>query len=128
MLLVEVTTLSAYTTVPKNYLDSENLLPEVLKVVKRGLGGDRVDEYEALAVLHVQVSHRGKLFLKKISSNKCHNIPHTCKYRSRYFFQQNHSLIDSPHCLNILINFVCKQSVEVKNYASGIISSAKKLQ
>ena len=70
MLLVEVTTLSAYTTVPKNYLDSENLLPEVLKVVKRGLGGDRVDEYEALAVLHVQVSHRGKLFLKKLIQNK----------------------------------------------------------
>ncbi len=48
----------------KNYLDPENLFPEVLKVVERGLCGDGVDEDKALAVLHVQVSHRGELFLK----------------------------------------------------------------
>ena len=46
-------------------LDPENLLTKVLQVVEGGLGGDAVDEDEALAVLHVQVTHRGELFLHK---------------------------------------------------------------
>ena len=43
--------------------DSENLLPQVLKVVEGGLCCDRVDQQEALAVLHVQISHSCELFL-----------------------------------------------------------------
>jgi hypothetical protein len=46
------------------YLDSENLLPEILEVIESGLRGDGVDEDEALAILHVQVAHRCELFLK----------------------------------------------------------------
>lgn len=44
-------------------LDSEDLFAQVLQVVKRRLRSDGVDEGEALAVLHVQVSHCRKLLL-----------------------------------------------------------------
>ena len=46
-------------------LDPEDLLPEVLQVVEGGLGGDAVDQHEALPVLHVQVPHRCELLLEK---------------------------------------------------------------
>ena len=43
--------------------DTQNLLAQVLKVVEGRLRCDGVDEEEAHAVLHVQVSHRCELFL-----------------------------------------------------------------
>lgn len=43
--------------------DAENLLAKLLKVVECRLRCDRVDEYKALAVFHVQVSHCCELFL-----------------------------------------------------------------
>ena len=46
-----------------HYLDPKDLLPQILQVVKGGLGGDAVHKHEALPVLHVQVSHGRKLFL-----------------------------------------------------------------
>ena len=46
------------------YLDSEDLLPQVLQVVEGRLGGDRVDEDEALPVLHIKIAHGRELFLK----------------------------------------------------------------
>ena len=42
-------------------LHAEDLLPEVLEVVEGGLGGDAVDQDEALPVLHVEVPHGGEL-------------------------------------------------------------------
>ena len=47
-------------------LDSEDLFSEVLQVVERRLCRDGVDEDEALAVLHVKVSHCCELFLKRV--------------------------------------------------------------
>ena len=42
-------------------LHTENLLAEVGEVVEGGLGGNGVDENEALAVLHVQITHGSEL-------------------------------------------------------------------
>lgn len=46
-------------------LYSQDLFSEILQVVKRGLRCDGVDESEALAVLHIQVSHRRELLLSQ---------------------------------------------------------------
>jgi hypothetical protein len=46
-------------------LDPQDLLPQILQIVEGGLGRDRVDQNEPLPVLHVQVSHRGKLLLQR---------------------------------------------------------------
>ena len=43
--------------------DTQNLLAQVLKVIEGRLRCDGVDEQEAHAVLHVQVSHRRELLL-----------------------------------------------------------------
>ena len=55
--------ITSSSTVPRNksYLDSQDLLPEVLEVVEGGLRRDGVDEHESLAVLHVEVPHGGEL-------------------------------------------------------------------
>lgn len=55
-----------YVCVPYvlSVLDPEDLLPEVLKVVEGGLGGDGVDQSKALAILHVEVPHRRELLLR----------------------------------------------------------------
>lgn len=45
-------------------LHSEDLLSQVLEVVEGRLGRDGVNQSEALAVLHVQVSHRCELLLQ----------------------------------------------------------------
>ena len=42
-------------------LHPEYLLPEVLQVIESGLSRDAVDQDEALAVLHVEISHGGEL-------------------------------------------------------------------
>lgn len=47
-------------------LHSKDLIAQIDEVVERRLSRDGVDEHEALAVLHVEVTHRGELLLKTV--------------------------------------------------------------
>lgn len=58
----------AFVSYVLRVLHSEDLLSEVLEVVEGGLSCDGVNQSEALAVLHVQVSHGGELLLERTST------------------------------------------------------------
>lgn len=51
-------------------LDTQDLVAQLREVVEGRLGDDTVDESEALAVLHVQVTHGGKLLLNMAKRTK----------------------------------------------------------
>ena len=46
-------------------LDPENLFADILEIVEGGLSGDAVDQNEALAILHVQITHGRELLLQQ---------------------------------------------------------------
>lgn len=54
-------------------LNSQNLLPQVHEVIEGRLGGDGIDENEALAILHVQVAHGREL----LGAGGVQNFEHT---------------------------------------------------
>ena len=59
MFLANITQKAYFSSV----LDPQYLLPQVLQVIECRLGSNRVDEYEALSILHIQVSHSRELLL-----------------------------------------------------------------
>ena len=46
-------------------LDPENLFADILEIVEGGLSGDAVDQNEALAILHVQITQGRELLLQQ---------------------------------------------------------------
>lgn len=68
-------------------LDPEDLLPEVLQIIEGGLGRDGVDQSEALAVLHVEVSHRSELLLKDTQVHR-HTVRQTDSQTDRQSARQ----------------------------------------
>ena len=60
-------------------LHFENRVTQVNEIVVRRLSSDRIDKNEPLAVLHVQISHGGELFLRREKESNVRQTPNATR-------------------------------------------------